>query len=191
VVILVTGGAGFIGANFVFDLLAAIDEALSNFYELNYAGNPQTLCSMQGYAPQQIVKGDISDNALVSSLLVKRWPPAVFNFEAGSLVVNSIHGRGDVIQNNVVGTFNMLKALRGFGGALPEAEKSALRFLHVPTNEVRCSLAKGDPAFTETQRYEPNSPYSASKGASDHQVRALSTLSGFPNNTKGVRYDRS
>lgn len=189
--IIVTGGAGFIGVNFVFEMLAAIDEALSKLFKLNYDGNLQTLFSMQGYAPQQLVLGEYSYTALVSSLLAERRQNALDNFEAGSHVKSSIQGPGDVIQTNIVGTFNMFEAMRGFEGDLPESEKSALRFLHAPTDDVCCSMAKGDPAFAETHGYEPKSLYRASKCASDHQVCAWLTQSGFPNNTKGVRYDCS
>jgi dTDP-glucose 4,6-dehydratase len=178
--ILVTGGAGFIGANFVLDWLAASDEPVVNLDKLTYAGNPETLASLQGDARHLLVQGDIGDSALVSRLLAEHRPRAVVNFAAESHVDRSIHGPGEFIQTNIVGTFNLLEAVRGFWGDLPETEKSAFRFLHVSTDEVYGSLAKGDPAFTETHRYEPNSPYSASKAASDHLVRAWHHTYGLP-----------
>ncbi|MEY3613282.1 MAG: dTDP-glucose 4,6-dehydratase, partial [Pseudomonadota bacterium] len=178
--LLVTGGAGFIGANFVLDWLAASDEPIINLDKLTYAGNPETLASLQGDARHQLVQGDIGDRALLSRLLAEHRPRAVVNFAAESHVDRSIHGPGEFIQTNIVGTFNLLEAVRGFWGDLPETEKSAFRFLHVSTDEVYGSLAKGDPAFTETHRYEPNSPYSASKAASDHLVRAWHHTYGLP-----------
>ncbi len=178
--ILVTGGAGFIGANFVLDWLAASDEPVVNLDKLTYAGNPETLASLQGDARHQLVQGDIGDSALVSRLLAEHRPRAVVNSAAESHVDRSIHGPGEFIQTNIVGTFNLLEAVRGFWGDLPATEKSAFRFLHVSTDEVYGSLAKGDAAFTETHRYEPNSPYSASKAASDHLVRAWHHTYGLP-----------
>ncbi len=178
--ILVTGGAGFIGANFVLDWLAASDEPVVNLDKLTYAGNPETLASLQGDARHHLVQGDIGDSALVCRLLAEHRPRAVVNFAAESHVDRSIHGPGEFIQTNIVGTFNLLEAVRGFWGDLPATEKSAFRFLHVSTDEVYGSLAKGDPAFTETHRYEPNSPYSASKAASDHLVRAWHHTYGLP-----------
>ena len=178
--ILVTGGAGFIGANFVLDWLAASDEPVVNLDKLTYAGNPETLASLQGDARHLLVQGDIGDSALVSRLLAEHRPRAVVNFAAESHVDRSIHGPGEFIQTNIVGTFNLLEAVRGFWGDLPATEKSAFRFLHVSTDEVYGSLAKGDAAFTETHRYEPNSPYSASKAASDHLVRAWHHTYGLP-----------
>ena len=178
--LLVTGGAGFIGANFVLDWLAASDEPLINLDKLTYAGNPETLASLQGDARHQLVQGDIGDTALVSRLLAEHRPRAVVNFAAESHVDRSIHGPGEFIQTNIVGTFNLLEAVRGYWGALPESDKAGFRFLHVSTDEVYGSLAKGDPAFSETHRYEPNSPYSASKAASDHLVRAWHHTYGLP-----------
>jgi len=207
--ILVTGGAGFIGANFVLDWLAASNEAVINLDKLTYAGNPETLASLQGDARHQLVQGDIGDAALVSRLLAEHRPRAVVNFAAESHVDRSIHGPGEFIQTNIVGTFNLLEAVRAYWQALPEAgvdprvrgddasmkpgddagmnpeddgtvTQSSFRFLHVSTDEVYGSLAKGDPAFTETHRYEPNSPYSASKAASDHLVRAWHHTYGLP-----------
>ncbi len=178
--LLVTGGAGFIGANFVLDWLAANDEPIVNLDKLTYAGNPETLASLQGDVRHQLVQGDIGDSALVSRLLAEHRPRAVVNFAAESHVDRSIHGPGEFIQTNIVGTFNLLEAVRGFWGDLPETEKLAFRFLHVSTDEVYGSLAQGDPAFSETHRYEPNSPYSASKAASDHLVRAWHHTYGLP-----------
>jgi dTDP-glucose 4,6-dehydratase len=178
--LLVTGGAGFIGANFVLDWLAASDEPLINLDKLTYAGNPETLASLQGDARHQLVQGDIGDTALVSRLLAEHRPRAVVNFAAESHVDRSIHGPGEFIETNIVGTFRLLESVRGYWSALLEADKTAFRFLHVSTDEVYGSLAKGDPAFSETHRYEPNSPYSASKAASDHLVRAWHHTYGLP-----------
>ncbi|PUE56896.1 dTDP-glucose 4,6-dehydratase [Limnohabitans sp. 2KL-17] len=178
--LLVTGGAGFIGANFVLDWLAAHDEPVINLDKLTYAGNPETLASLQGDARHQLVQGDIGDAALVSRLLAEHRPRAVVNFAAESHVDRSIHGPGEFIETNIVGTFRLLESVRGFWSSLPEAEKSAFRFLHVSTDEVYGSLGQGDPAFAETHRYEPNSPYSASKAASDHLVRAWHHTYGLP-----------
>ncbi len=178
--LLVTGGAGFIGANFVLDWLAASNEPIVNLDKLTYAGNPETLASLQGDARHLLVQGDIGDSALVDRLLAEHRPRAVVNFAAESHVDRSIHGPGDFIQTNIVGTFNLLESVRGYWRGLPEGEKSAFRFLHVSTDEVYGSLAKGDPAFSETHRYEPNSPYSASKAASDHLVRAWHHTYGLP-----------
>jgi dTDP-glucose 4,6-dehydratase len=178
--ILVTGGAGFIGANFVLDWLAASDEPIINLDKLTYAGNPETLASLQGDARHQLVQGDIGDAALVSRLLAEHKPRAVVNFAAESHVDRSIHGPGEFIETNIVGTFRLLESVRGFWSAVPEADKAAFRFLHVSTDEVYGSLSKDDPAFAETNRYEPNSPYSASKAASDHLVRAWHHTYGLP-----------
>jgi dTDP-glucose 4,6-dehydratase len=177
---LVTGGAGFIGANFVLDWLAAGDEPVINLDKLTYAGNPETLASLQGDARHQLVQGDIGDAALVSRLLVEHRPRAVINFAAESHVDRSIHGPGEFIETNIVGTFRLLESVRGYWSALPEADKAAFRFLHVSTDEVYGSLSKDDAAFAETNRYEPNSPYSASKAASDHLVRAWHHTYGLP-----------
>jgi len=178
--LLVTGGAGFIGANFVLDWLAAGDEPVINLDKLTYAGNPETLASLQGDARHQLVQGDIGDAVLVSRLLAEHRPRAVINFAAESHVDRSIHGPGEFIETNIVGTFRLLESVRGYWGGLPEADKAAFRFLHVSTDEVYGSLSKDDPAFAETNRYEPNSPYSASKAASDHLVRAWHHTYGLP-----------
>ena len=194
--LLVTGGAGFIGANFVLDWLATSDEPIINLDKLTYAGNPETLASLQGDARHQLVQGDIGDSALVSRLLAEHRPRAVVNFAAESHVDRSIHGPGEFIETNIVGTFRLLEAVRGYWGGLVDSDireqglaptgdvdqptKAGFRFLHVSTDEVYGSLAKGDPAFSETHRYEPNSPYSASKAASDHLVRAWHHTYGLP-----------
>jgi dTDP-glucose 4,6-dehydratase len=170
---LVTGGAGFIGGNFVLDWLTnPAAEGIVNLDKLTYAGNLATLKSLEKDTRHVFVQGDIGDYELVLSLLKKHSIRAVVNFAAESHVDRSIHGPGDFIQTNVVGTFNLLEAVRAYWSGLPESEKAAFRFLHVSTDEVYGSLSPTDPAFTETNTYEPNSPYSASKAASDHLVRA-------------------
>ena len=178
--ILITGGAGFIGANFVLDWLAQSGEAVINLDKLTYAGNPETLTSLAGDARQTLVQGDIADTALVASLLAAHRPRAVVNFAAESHVDRSIHGPEDFIQTNVLGTFRLLEAVRAYWAELPADPKAEFRFLHVSTDEVYGSLAKEAPAFTEDHRYEPNSPYSASKAASDHLVRAWHHTYGLP-----------
>jgi dTDP-glucose 4,6-dehydratase len=178
--IFVTGGAGFIGSNFVLDWLAQTDEPVVNLDSLTYAGNLENLASVQAGARHVFVKGDIADSSLVASLLKTHRPRAILNFAAESHVDRSIHGPEDFIQTNIVGTFRLLEEVRAYWGALPADEKTAFRFLHVSTDEVYGSLAKEDPAFTETHRYEPNSPYSASKAASDHLVRAYHHTYGLP-----------
>ncbi|MGF6526686.1 dTDP-glucose 4,6-dehydratase [Variovorax sp. PvP013] len=178
--ILVTGGAGFIGANFVLDWLARNDEPVVNLDKLTYAGNLQTLASLDGNASHIFVQGDIGDNALLDRLLAEHRPRAVVNFAAESHVDRSIHGPEDFVQTNVLGTFRLLEAVRGHWNTLPPEEKSAFRFLHVSTDEVYGSLSATDPAFTEENTYEPNSPYSASKAASDHLVRAWHHTYGLP-----------
>ena len=178
--LLVTGGAGFIGANFVLDWLALSDEAVINLDKLTYAGNPENLQSLQGDARHTLIPGDIGDAALVTRLLAQHHPRAVVNFAAESHVDRSIHGPGEFIQTNIVGTFSLLESVRGYWQGLPPAQKEAFRFLHVSTDEVYGSLAKDDPAFTEASHIEPNSPYSASKAASDHLVRAWHHTYGLP-----------
>jgi dTDP-glucose 4,6-dehydratase len=178
--ILVTGSAGFIGANFVLDWIAGSDEPVVNLDKLTYAGNLETLASLQGNLRHIFVQGDIGDRALVEKLLAEHRPRAVVNFAAESHVDRSIHRPGDFVQTNIVGTFNLLESVRGYWSGLAEADKAAFRFLHVSTDEVYGSLAKDDPAFAETNRYEPNSPYSASKAASDHLVRAWHHTYGLP-----------
>ena len=178
--ILVTGGAGFIGSNFVLDWLAGSDEPVVNLDKLTYAGNLANLESMRGDPRHVFVRGDIGDFDLASRLLAEHRPRAVLNFAAESHVDRSIHGPGEFIQTNIVGTFRLLEAVRAYWGALPEDGMSGFRFLHVSTDEVYGSLGKHDPAFTEQHRYEPNSPYSASKAASDHLVRAYQHTYGLP-----------
>jgi len=178
--ILVTGGAGFIGANFVLDWLACGDEPLVNLDKLTYAGNLQNLASLQGDARHLFVQGDIGDRELLSRLLAEHRPRAIVNFAAESHVDRSIHGPEDFIQTNVVGTFRLLEAVREYWQALPGDERAAFRFLHVSTDEVYGTLAPEAPAFAETHSYEPNSPYSASKAASDHLVRAWHHTYGLP-----------
>ena len=179
--ILVTGGAGFIGGNFVLDWLADSDaEGIVNLDKLTYAGNLATLQSLSSDARHVFVQGDIGDYELVLSLLKKHQIRAVVNFAAESHVDRSIHGPGDFIQTNVLGTFNLLEAVRMYLSELPESEKSSFRFLHVSTDEVYGSLSASDPAFSETNPYGPNSPYSASKAASDHLVRAWHHTYGLP-----------
>ena len=178
--ILVTGGAGFIGANFVLDWLARCDEPVLNLDKLTYAGNLENLASLKGDARHLFVQGDIGDSALVTELLARHRPRAVVNFAAESHVDRSIHGAEDFIQTNIVGTFRLLESVRGYWGGLGDGEKAAFRFLHVSTDEVYGSLAPDAPAFTETHSFEPNSPYSASKAASDHLVRAWHHTHGLP-----------
>ena len=178
--ILITGGAGFIGGNFVLDWLAQSDEPVINLDKLTYAGNPETLASLQGDARHILVQGDIADSALVASLLAQHQPRAVLNFAAESHVDRSIHGPEDFIQTNIVGTFRLLESVRAYWAELPADAKAAFRFLHVSTDEVYGSLGQDAPAFTEEHRYEPNSPYSASKAASDHLVRSWHHTYGLP-----------
>ena len=170
--ILVTGGAGFIGSNFVLDWLAASDGRVVNLDALTYAGNLENLASLEGDPRHCFVKGSIGDFDLINDLLAEYRPRAVINFAAESHVDRSIHGPEDFIQTNIVGTFRLLEAVRAYFGGLDEASKSGFRCLHVSTDEVYGSLAKDDAPFREDHRYEPNSPYSASKAASDHLVRA-------------------
>ena len=171
--VLVTGGAGFIGSNFVLDWLAQRDEPIINLDALTYAGNRENLASLQGDARHCFVEGDIGDARLVSSLLAEHQPRAVVNFAAESHVDRSIHGPAEFIQTNIVGTFNLLESVRAYWSRLEWVAKAGFRLLHVSTDEVYGSLEKDAPAFTETHRYEPRSPYSASKAASDHLVRAF------------------
>ncbi|HSM22242.1 MAG TPA: dTDP-glucose 4,6-dehydratase, partial [Rubrivivax sp.] len=178
--ILVTGGAGFIGSNFVLDWLAQSDEAVVNLDALTYAGNLQNLASLQGDARHIFVQGDICDRALLDRLFAEHRPRAVLHFAAESHVDRSIHGPGAFIKTNVEGTFTLLEAARAHWNALDEAAKAAFRFHLVSTDEVYGSLAANAPAFTETHPYEPNSPYSASKAASDHLVRAWHHTYGLP-----------
>ncbi len=179
--ILVTGGAGFIGGNFVLDWLAnSAAEGVVNLDKITYAGNLATLKSLENDSRHVFVQGDIGDYELVLSLLKKHQIRAVVNFAAESHVDRSIHGPGDFIQTNVVGTFNLLEAVRAYWSDLSDSDKTEFRFLHVSTDEVYGSLSPTDPAFSETNPYEPNSPYSASKAASDHLVRAWHHTYGLP-----------
>jgi dTDP-glucose 4,6-dehydratase len=178
--ILVTGGAGFIGANFVLDWCAAGDEPVVNLDKLTYAGNLGNLAPLRGDERHRFVRGDIGDRALVESLLVQTRPRAVLNFAAESHVDRSIHGPADFIATNVVGTFGLLEAVKGYWSALPDGERVRFRFLHVSTDEVYGSLAPHDPPFKEETAYAPNSPYAASKAASDHLVRAYHHTYGLP-----------
>ena len=178
--IVVTGGAGFIGSNFVLDWLAVHDEPVLTLDKLTYAGNVANLAPLQGDARHTLVQGDIGDAALWQSLLHQYQPRAVVNFAAESHVDRSILGPEAFVQTNIVGSFTMLEALRAYWGALPADRAAAFRLLHVSTDEVYGSLGPGDAAFSETHRYEPNSPYSASKAASDHLVRAYHHTYGLP-----------
>jgi dTDP-glucose 4,6-dehydratase len=178
--ILVTGGAGFIGANFVLDWLAQSNEAIVNLDALTYAGNLQNLAPLAEDPRHIFVRGDIADSSLVAGLLAQHQPRAIINFAAESHVDRSIHGPEDFIQTNIVGTFRLLEAVRAYWNGLDNETKQGFRFLHVSTDEVYGSLTKDEPAFSETRRYEPNSPYSASKAASDHLVRAYHHTYGLP-----------
>lgn len=178
--ILVTGGAGFIGSNFVLDWLNTSSELVINLDKLTYAGNLENLAQLEGNEQHLFVQGDIGDAALITRLLAQHKPRAVVNFAAESHVDRSIHGPEDFIQTNIVGTFHLLEAVRAYWNELEGEEKVSFRFLHVSTDEVYGSLSKTDPAFSETNRYEPNSPYSASKAASDHLVRAYHHTYGLP-----------
>ena len=178
--ILVTGGAGFIGANFVLEWCASADEPVINLDLLTYAGNLGNLAGLKDNPRHAVVRGDIGDRALVDSLLARHRPRAIVNFAAESHVDRSIHGPAAFIATNVVGTFTLLDAAKAHWSALPAAERAAFRFLHVSTDEVYGSLGPADPAFSETTPYAPNSPYSASKAASDHLVRAYHHTYGLP-----------
>ena len=178
--ILVTGGAGFIGANFVLDWLAQTNEPVLNLDALTYAGNMENLASLQSDPRHVFVHGDIGDAALLEKLFAQHRPRAVVHFAAESHVDRSIHGPGAFIKTNVEGTFNLLEATRKHWMSLNDAEKQSFRYLHVSTDEVYGSLSKDAPAFTESHPFEPNSPYSASKAASDHLVRAWHHTYGLP-----------
>jgi dTDP-glucose 4,6-dehydratase len=178
--ILVTGGAGFIGSNFVLDWLEAVGEAVVNLDALTYAGNLHNLDAIKTDPRHTFVQGDIGDRALVERLLAEHRPRAVLHFAAESHVDRSIHGPGEFMRTNVMGTFTLLEAARSYRSGLAEAERLAFRFHHVSTDEVYGSLAPGAPAFTETHPYAPNSPYAASKAASDHLVRAWHHTYGLP-----------
>jgi dTDP-glucose 4,6-dehydratase len=170
--ILVTGGAGFIGSNFVLDWLAQSDEAVVNLDLLSYAGNLENLASLEGDKRHVFVQGDFGDKTVVASLLAAHQPRAILNFAAESHVDRSIHGPAEFVNTNIVGTFNLLEAVRAYWGGLDTELQATFRLVHVSTDEVFGSLAAQDAAFTEHHPYAPNSPYSASKAASDHLVRA-------------------
>jgi dTDP-glucose 4,6-dehydratase len=181
--LLVTGGAGFIGSNFVLDWLAAPEtagEPVVTLDALTYAGNRENLAALDDDARHTFVHGDICDRVLVDRLLAEHRPCAIVHFAAESHVDRSIHGPGAFVRTNVEGTFTLLEAARAHWAALPEPERADFRFHHVSTDEVYGSLGPGDPAFTETHPYQPNSPYSASKAASDHLVRAWHHTYGLP-----------
>jgi dTDP-glucose 4,6-dehydratase len=178
--ILVTGGAGFIGANFVLDWLAGGGEPVVNLDALTYAGNLQNLESAAADGRHRFVRGDIRDRDLVERLLAELAVRAIVHFAAESHVDRSIHGPEDFVSTNVVGTFRLLEAARAHWAALPAGERDAFRFVHVSTDEVYGSLGPDDPAFSETHRYQPNSPYSATKAASDHLVRGYHHTYGLP-----------
>lgn len=178
--IFVTGGAGFIGSNFILDWFAQTSEAIVNLDLLTYAGNLQNMQALEGDSRHIFVRGDIGDADLVTRLLAQYQPRAVINFAAESHVDRSIHGPEEFIQTNIVGTFHLLESVRAYWNALSQADQASFRFLHVSTDEVYGSLNKDEPAFTETHCYQPNSPYSASKAASDHLVRAYHHTYGLP-----------
>jgi dTDP-glucose 4,6-dehydratase len=178
--ILVTGAAGFIGSNFVLDWFQQSNEDVVSLDLLTYAGNLENLSALKNNPQHHFIKGNIGDRDLVSKLLQEHRVRAVVNFAAESHVDRSISGPGDFIETNIVGTYHLLESVRGYWGDLDEHLKKDFRFLHVSTDEVYGSLSKTDPAFSETNRYEPNSPYSASKAASDHLVRAWHHTYGLP-----------
>jgi dTDP-glucose 4,6-dehydratase len=178
--ILVTGGAGFIGANFVLDWLASEAEPVVNLDKLTYAGNRDNLASLDGDERHVFVRGDIADRALIASLLREHRPRAILHFAAESHVDRSIHGPADFVQTNVVGTFALVEEARAYWTALPDDERERFRFVHVSTDEVYGSLGPKDAPFSETTPYAPNSPYAASKAGSDHLVRAYHHTYGLP-----------
>lgn len=178
--VIVSGGAGFIGGNFVLDWLAQSGERIVNVDKLTYAGNLDTLKSLSGDDRHVFAHGDIGDRNFIESLLQTHKPRAIVNFAAESHVDRSIHGPAAFIQTNVLGTFQLLEAVREYWQGLDSDKKSSFRFLHVSTDEVYGSLGAGDAPFSENNRYEPNSPYSASKAASDHLVRAWHHTYGLP-----------
>jgi dTDP-glucose 4,6-dehydratase len=178
--LLVTGGAGFIGSNFVMDWLGLSDEPIVNLDLLTYAGNLENLASLQNDPRHIFIRGDLGDRALVDRLLKQYRPRAILHFAAESHVDRSIHGPEDFIQTNILGTFRLLESARAYWTSLEGHEKTEFRFLHVSTDEVFGTLSKSDAPFTETTPYQPNSPYSASKAASDHLVRAWHHTFGLP-----------
>jgi dTDP-glucose 4,6-dehydratase len=180
VTILVTGGAGFIGANFIHDWIAATGETAVNLDLLTYAGNLESLGPLSEDPRHVFVRGDIGDRGMVERLLGEHRPRAIVHFAAESHVDRSIHGPGAFVQTNVNGTFELLEAARGYWSALTGPDRAGFRFLHVSTDEVYGTLRPGEPAFTEEHRHLPNSPYAASKAASDHLVRAWHHTYGLP-----------
>jgi dTDP-glucose 4,6-dehydratase len=178
--ILVTGAAGFIGSNFVLNWLANNNEKVIALDKLTYAGNLENLKTVESNSTYVFVKGDIGDSTLVSKILQEHQPRAVVNFAAESHVDRSIHGPDDFMQTNIIGTYRLLEEARLYFNTLSEDAKKQFRFLHVSTDEVYGTLSSTDPAFKETNQYEPNSPYSASKAASDHLVRAWHHTYGLP-----------
>ena len=178
--ILVTGGAGFIGANFVLDWIRHAGTPVVNLDKLSYAGNLESLSPLSADDRHIFVQGDIGDASLIARLLESHRPRAIVNFAAESHVDRSIHGPGEFIQTNIVGTFTLLEGVRAYFGTMSDVEKAAFRFLHVSTDEVYGSLGEVEPPFAETHQYQPNSPYSASKAASDHLVRAYHHTYGIP-----------
>ena len=178
--IIVTGGAGFIGSNFVHAWIKQSLGKLVNLDKLTYAGNLANLADVEQHPNHVFIQGDIGDKQLLASLLKQHRPRAIINFAAESHVDRSIHAPDEFIQTNIVGTFNLLEEARAYWSAMNDADKANFRFLHVSTDEVYGSLSATDPAFIETKAYEPNSPYSASKAASDHLVRAYHHTYGMP-----------
>jgi dTDP-glucose 4,6-dehydratase len=178
--ILVTGGAGFIGSNFILEWIARETGAVTNFDKLTYAGNLRNLERVSENPRYHFVQGDICDRELVRRVVAQRKPGAIVHFAAESHVDRSIHGPDDFVRTNILGTFSLLEEARAYWSALPEENRRAFRFLHVSTDEVYGSLGKTDPPFSETTAYAPNSPYSASKAASDHLVRAYHHSFGLP-----------
>ena len=178
--ILVTGGAGFIGSNFILDWLAGETTPVVNLDKLTYAGNADNLAAVAADPRYRFVHGDINDRALIDNLLREHRPRAIVHFAAESHVDRSIHGPADFVQTNVVGTFTLLEATRAWLATIPEAERARFRFLHVSTDEVYGSLSADSAPATETFAYAPSSPYSASKAASDHLVRAYCCTYQFP-----------
>ena len=178
--ILVTGGAGFIGANFLLDWLREVGEPAVNLDALTYAGNPENIASVCSDSRHLFVHGDICDRLMVDRIFAEHVPRAVVHIAAESHVDRSVLGPTAFVQTNVVGTFTLLEGARAYWSALAGTEKAAFRFLHVSTDEVYGTLGPGDPPFAETRAYQPNSPYSASKAASDHLVRAWHHTYGLP-----------
>jgi dTDP-glucose 4,6-dehydratase len=178
--ILVTGGAGFIGSNFVLRWIARETAAIVNLDKLTYAGNLHNLSAVASDRRYEFVHGDIEDRALVRSLIERRKPEAIVHFAAESHVDRSIHGPEQFVRTNINGTFSLLEEARAYWGTLAESHKIEFRFIHVSTDEVYGSLGPDDPPFSETTQYAPNSPYAASKAASDHLVRAYHHTFGLP-----------